>query len=700
MTRNESMLQFQRRLLNVAAKSPRLNAMNMLGIVYSNLEEFVRVRMPLDKNPDITMDQFTEVVELFMSILETKFTTLYTSNKVDLVDYDGLAQELKNDFDESAVAAFKYVRQELNANHNLGVMIHGRFYCGMIALTLLKRLLGMAKEENPDMDSKQWQLEFMLSSPIFAGARRKISAPVSADTKSAMVNVMDWLNSPIGDRYNVKLIIRYRDNMSSHATLKVNDRYPMGIIRNYGLYVDNPLFFRFNEVSKYIIDRTPVDVKERLKYEERSSQMSEFTGVKEYDFRNILYPGKNRKRQTVLFRTPMSPLIIYDELMKKLQMSNEDRCTVMDALSNAHNVGDLINLIRSGDVDDWAMLNNGGKVHMTIYRTDTIGDHLDLTKRPLNGLNVKFIVMVGLLLREDLTIFIEARARDSESNNINLAKTLQQLGVDVHLVSPNYSKCKIHAKVWSFDNYLDDKLVSVNLWSTGNFSEQAQNGFSDSILLEYNENYRNEMTDFWHDMETSHKNNDTLPDFMWKPRSIKKELLEYINDIRVTSENYPVDDAESISDTIPHYTEGVKGRICIKCNHITDPDIIEALVKAAESDVEVNVLVRSTCLLPLGVSNLRVRSIAGKYLEHDRIYSFQLIHYKDEQPVEDSDLDFTATFISSADLMERNLEERVEFLKEVQHPHDKKLMEIFDTMFQKESDAREGFFNFHLNNPL
>ena len=70
MTRNESNLQFQRRLIQVALKAPRMEALNMMGIVYSNLMEFIRVRVPLDENIPLIMESFEQTLSYFNWALE------------------------------------------------------------------------------------------------------------------------------------------------------------------------------------------------------------------------------------------------------------------------------------------------------------------------------------------------------------------------------------------------------------------------------------------------------------------------------------------------------------------------------------------------------------------------------------------------------------------------------------------------------
>jgi polyphosphate kinase len=100
---------------------------------------------------------------------------------------------------------------------------------------------------------------------------------------------------------------------------------------------------------------------------------------------------------------------------------------------------------------------------------------------------------------------------------------------------------------------------------------------------------------------------------------------------------------------------GGRGRIVAKCNAITDHDMIDALYQASRAGVEVRLLVRGICCLLPGVPGLsdriEVRSVVGRFLEHDRIYWFE--NGSDAGP---------AVYIGSADWMDRNLERRVEVL--------------------------------------
>jgi polyphosphate kinase len=103
---------------------------------------------------------------------------------------------------------------------------------------------------------------------------------------------------------------------------------------------------------------------------------------------------------------------------------------------------------------------------------------------------------------------------------------------------------------------------------------------------------------------------------------------------------------------------GEKARIRLKVNHLVDPGIVGELYSASQAGASIDVIARTTCALRPGVEglseNIRVRSIVGRFLEHSRIYSFEA----DER---------SAMYVGSADLMQRNLDHRIEVLAPVEN---------------------------------
>ena len=135
----------------------------------------------------------------------------------------------------------------------------------------------------------------------------------------------------------------------------------------------------------------------------------------------------------------------------------------------------------------------------------------------------------------------------------------------------------------------------------------------------------------------------------------------------------PRDLRTQLIDLIEHeMTFGGDGRITAKLNSLADPGMVEALYRASQAGVQIDLLVRGICCLRPGVpglsENIRVRSILGRYLEHSRIIRFE--HGEDDAPL---------FLIGSADWMGRNLDRRIEVMVPVVHPkHQAWLDQVLD----------------------
>jgi polyphosphate kinase len=229
---------------------------------------------------------------------------------------------------------------------------------------------------------------------------------------------------------------------------------------------------------------------------------------------------------------------------------------------------------------------------------------------------------------------VELKARFDEENNIVWARRLEEAGVHVIYGVPGL---KTHSKVALVVRREGDELVRYAHIGTGNYNPNTARIYSDLGLLTAHPGITADVADLFNRL-TGFARPTNYRHLYVAPSHMKDRLLE------------------RIAHEAAEARRGQPARVIAKCNAITDRDIIEALYEASAAGVEIDLLVRGICCLLPGVPRLseriRVRSVVGRFLEHDRIYWF----HRGGKPV---------VYIGSADWMDRNLERRVEVLTPV-----------------------------------
>ncbi|CRF44099.1 Polyphosphate kinase [Helicobacter ailurogastricus] len=227
---------------------------------------------------------------------------------------------------------------------------------------------------------------------------------------------------------------------------------------------------------------------------------------------------------------------------------------------------------------------------------------------------------------KQVSVLVELKARFDEENNLHWARALENAGA--HVIY-GVSHLKVHAKVALVVRQVGESLKEYVHVSTGNYNTLSAKVYTDLSLLSANPKIAHDTLKLFHSLGTGVSARTHLSTLFMAPRQIKSKVLDSI--------------AREMS--FKH-----KGRIIFKANELVDKDIIDCLYQASQAGVKIDLLVRGICCLRpqvKGVSeNIRVFSIVGKYLEHARIYYFA--H------------DTSKLYFSSADMMPRNLEKRVE----------------------------------------
>jgi len=230
---------------------------------------------------------------------------------------------------------------------------------------------------------------------------------------------------------------------------------------------------------------------------------------------------------------------------------------------------------------------------------------------------------------KQVTALVELKARFDEERNISWAHRLEKAGVTVVY---GLSKLKVHAKVSVALRREHDRIKCYAHLSTGNYNDKTAKLYEDICLF----TCRNEIAYdaiLLFNMITGYSRKQPMRFMMIAPYTLKPRILELIErETRRSGDKY-------------------SGKIMLKCNSITDADVINALYRASQAGVKVFLCVRGICSLVPGIpgvsDNVRVISVIDRYLEHSRMYYF-------------SDGGAEDLYLASADLMPRNLERRVE----------------------------------------
>ena len=231
---------------------------------------------------------------------------------------------------------------------------------------------------------------------------------------------------------------------------------------------------------------------------------------------------------------------------------------------------------------------------------------------------------------------VELKARFDERRNIEWARSLEQAGVHVVYGFPDL---KIHAKTTLVVRREGDRLRRYVHIGTGNYHATTARIYEDVGLFTADPDIAADIADLFNFITGWPA--PGVRKILAAPFNLRRKLVEHIRAVARAA------------------AVGEHARIRIKVNNLTDPAIIEELYRASQAGAEIDLIVRAICMLRPGVEGLseriRVRSILGRFLEHSRLYCFEAGEKK--------------TFLlGSADLMERNLDHRIEVIAPVESP--------------------------------
>ena len=271
----------------------------------------------------------------------------------------------------------------------------------------------------------------------------------------------------------------------------------------------------------------------------------------------------------------------------------------------------IIELLRQASQDPAVLA-----IKMTLYRTGTSSDIVSaLVDAARNG--------------KEVTVVIELRARFDEAENLQLATRLQEAGAVVTYGVLGY---KTHCKMLLIvRREASQELVRYVHLGTGNYHARNAGIYSDYSLLSADPELCADIHAMFQQL-TGMGKSVRMHKLLSAPFTLKKQLIDMIEGEAAAA------------------LEGRPARIIAKVNGLTEPNVIKALYRASQAGVRIDLIVRGMCTLRPGLpgisDNIQVRSIIGRFLEHSRVFFFQ-----NASP---------QLYCASADLMERNLNQRLE----------------------------------------
>ena len=650
--RELSWLEFNKRVLEQASDTdvPLLERMNFCSIFWSNLQEFFMVRVgslsdlalvkdPLiDKKSGWTPAQQLEKIYARCNELYPQYEQTYKQvrdelkevgiNHVDMNDLTNDQKRYLKDWYRAYVKPF-LSPQIVNSRHPFPHLSNGEIY-------IVVRLNNKAQsDETKTGEDKKTKADKKVKAsgaknvtlgiiPLPPQVQRIIELPTSSDDPGfkfiLLENLIDKYAEEIFSMYKVKhtnIICVTRnadlDVVEGEEEQGVDYREHMKRILKKRSRL-HPVRLESARPLSEVVRKT---LSERLELEHNQMYVTEVPLDMSYTY-SLKSHIKNNSLAERLSNTPFTPQWPI-AINKNRSIINQLQNNEFLVSYPYESMDSLVMLLKEAAVDPAVI-----SIKITLYR---LASHSKLAEALISAAENG----------KEVTALFELRARFDESNNIEWSQRFEEAGCNVIY---GFRDFKVHSKICLITRKTTTSLQYITQLGTGNYNEKTAKLYTDLCFITADPSIGRDAVSFFQNMQMETLS-DEYKDLWVAPLQIKKNIIK------------------GIDEQIKLQKEGKPAGLFFKTNSITDESVIKKLVEASQAGVETTLLVRGiSCILP-GIKgytdNICVVSIVGRLLEHSRIYIFGPMNGD------------VKIYLSSADLMTRNLNKRVEVAWEMRN---------------------------------
>lgn len=620
--REKSWLAFNERVLQEAADHtvPLLDRLRFLGIFSNNLDEFFRVRYASVRRVSISKDANKKLVNgVSAKVLLQEITEIVIKQQTKSLD---ILKEIESELENVGI----FIIDETQTNEDQKTFIRD-FFINKVSPVLVTIILNDLAEFPLVRDSYGY-----LAIKLVKKANDEAPKSIKKRTRYALIEIPNNINRfvelPVkdGKQFIIMLddVIRMNlDNIFSIFDYENISAHMIKITRDAELDFDSDLHKSFlekisnsvrerriGEVVRFVydneIERDTLDF--FLDKMDIESVDSIIPGGRYHNRRDYMsFPNLGRKDLTLgkLNPLPVSGLSIEGSIIQQIKHKDFLVHTPFQSFNY------VVKFLREAALDPKVT-----SIKITLYRlaknSQIISSLINAAK---NG--------------KQVVVQIELQARFDERSNINYAEIMQAEGIKLIF---GVKGLKVHSKICVVERIEAKKVKRYGFASTGNFNESTSNIYTDVTLLTANNGIMKEINKVFEFFEVNYKIY-RYKDLIVSPHYTRSKFTKLIEE-----------EIEKALNDKP-------AMIRLKMNSLSDYKMIDKLYEASRAGVKIQLIVRGICCLIPGVpglsDNIEAVSIVDNLLEHSRIYIFGT---DDEAKV----------YISSADFMTRNIDERVE----------------------------------------